>query len=337
MKKSLFAVGTLGALLLVAPHAQAQTTSPVCPQFVYNMRVGSLDSTTNGQVSLLQNSLVTAGVFNKENLGTGRFGPITLSAVIAFQRSRGLPTTGYVGPLTRQALGRLNCSPVAGPVTISYVTPTQADVGTTVTITGFALTSKNAVLLDGATIASDIAAQSGVAITCTTDPSCHSGIRQTLTFTVPSSYTPYCKPGYMCAQYLRVLTPGYYSLTVSNENGTSNPVSFRVTEGTNNQTLSIQGLDAPSTLSMTQSGTWTVRVLTTSTSGTLHYSVIWGDEVQTATAAGIRAPDAQIFSTSATFSHTYSRAGTYTPTFTVTDDQGRSANASATVVVTPIY
>lgn len=336
MKTRFFAVGLIAGLIVWVPGVKAQTTAPVCPQLLYNMRIGSLDSTTNGQVTILQSSLVTAGFFNKQNIGTGRFGPLTFTAVVAFQRSQGLPTTGYVGPLTRQAFARLNCSSVAGPVTISYVTPTQADVGTTVAITGFNFTAKNSIKLDGATIVGDVPAQSGAAITCTTDPSCHSGIRQTLTFTLPSSYTPFCQVGYMCAQYLRALTPGYYTLTVSNENGTSNPMSFRVTEGTNNQNLSIQSLDAPSTLSMYQSGNWTVRAVTTSTSGTLHYSVVWGDENRFALTPVLE-PQTQTISTSASFSHSYSSAGTYTPRFTITDDQGRSVSASATVVVTPIY
>ncbi len=37
--------------------------------------------------------------------------------------------------------------------------------------------------------------------------------------------------------------------------------------------------------------------------------------------------------TSATFTHAYQEAGTYTPEFTVTDENGNSAKVSATVVV----
>lgn len=42
----------------------------------------------------------------------GYFGPVTSSAVQAFQRDAGLPTTGNVGPLTRKALGSFGRRPL---------------------------------------------------------------------------------------------------------------------------------------------------------------------------------------------------------------------------------
>jgi peptidoglycan hydrolase-like protein with peptidoglycan-binding domain len=58
---------------------------------------GSAD-TAALQVALRERSLYVGDV-------DGYFGPVTLDAVQAFQRRRGLPVTGYVGPLTRGALG----------------------------------------------------------------------------------------------------------------------------------------------------------------------------------------------------------------------------------------
>lgn len=57
-------------------------------------------------VLALQRSLVDAGALRHADLlgGPGIFGPLTEAAVIAFQRSNGLPQTGYYGPLTRVAL-----------------------------------------------------------------------------------------------------------------------------------------------------------------------------------------------------------------------------------------
>ncbi|MBI5414529.1 PKD domain-containing protein, partial [Candidatus Peregrinibacteria bacterium] len=61
--------------------------------------------------------------------------------------------------------------------------------------------------------------------------------------------------------------------------------------------------------------------------GPLTYTVVWGDEpIQI---------QPYLVNQTATFSHTYSRAGTYTPTVTVTDDHGLSAKTSATLTVTP--
>jgi murein DD-endopeptidase MepM/ murein hydrolase activator NlpD len=50
------------------------------------------------QVALRERALYAGDV-------DGYFGPVTSDAVQAFQRRRGLPVTGYVGPLTRSALG----------------------------------------------------------------------------------------------------------------------------------------------------------------------------------------------------------------------------------------
>jgi peptidoglycan hydrolase-like protein with peptidoglycan-binding domain len=54
-------------------------------------------------VTALQRALRTAG-YNLAALD-GVFGPGTERAVIAFQKSKGLPPDGIVGPATRRALG----------------------------------------------------------------------------------------------------------------------------------------------------------------------------------------------------------------------------------------
>jgi len=92
---------------------------------------------------------------------------------------------------------------------------------------------------------------------------------------------------------------------------------------------SISGVDGPTTLRVGQSGTWSVKVK--DASGYLSYSVRWGDEVSPFD--GTSAMMAPWVGNSGTFTHTYANAGTYTPTFTVTNGNGKSATASATVVV----
>ncbi len=98
--------------------------------------------------------------------------------------------------------------------------------------------------------------------------------------------------------------------------------------------LSVQGIDAPRSVSVGQSAAWTVRVAGRNNAygGTLHYSVVWGDENQYGNAARAQYGDGSVQS-SASFTHTYGRSGTYTPVFTVSDDYGHTAHASATVTV----
>src|SRR5437016_2750520 len=60
------------------------------------------------QVTALQKDLVKLGYLSQAdmNTGPGVFGPHTQAAVKAFQRSHGVPQTGYFGPLTRGAMTR---------------------------------------------------------------------------------------------------------------------------------------------------------------------------------------------------------------------------------------
>jgi hypothetical protein len=190
--------------------------------------------------------------------------------------------------------------------------------------------------MDGSVAARNVPITSSIAIACTTNPTCHGGINQTISFTVPSSLSPNCAAGMMCPMYMREVTPANYSITVLNSNGTSNTIVFAVTGASQSNPLSINGLDAPTSLALGQSGAWTVHVLAGSGTGTIHYSVIWGDEATMMT-SGIMIPAQTSVQTSGTFTHAYSRSGTYYPVFTVTDDSGRIVTASSAVTVTPLY
>lgn len=108
---------------------------------------------------------------------------------------------------------------------------------------------------------------------------------------------------------------------------------FTVGGSTSGGAPSISGLDAPTTLSVGQTGTWTVRAsVPDQANSRLSYSVTWGDEAYD----GIGSPNAQAsaarLQTSATFTHTYQRAGTFNPVFTVSNGSG-SAQTSASVTV----
>src|SRR3989338_6784263 len=79
----------------------------------------------------------------------------------------------------------------------------------------------------------------------------------------------------------------------------------------------ISGVSGPQTLNVNQTGTWTIKA-SNSTDGNLSYSVVWGDESYLSSSTTLN--KSLNTSQSATFTHSYSQAGTYTPTFTVTSE-----------------
>src|SRR3989344_4667386 len=98
----------------------------------------------------------------------------------------------------------------------------------------------------------------------------------------------------------------------------------------------INGVNGPQTLNVNQMGTWTVKA-SSSNGGNLSYSVLWGDEVQpmgSASENGV--PASAKTQQTATFTHTYSQAKIYNPTFDVGDfdNQGvQNAQTSLSVNV----
>ncbi len=97
-----------------------------------------------------------------------------------------------------------------------------------------------------------------------------------------------------------------------------------------NQPPVISGVSGPTALNIGQTGTWIVQA-SDPEQGVLSYSVGWGDETPNVLPAVH--PSTGVYTQTATFTHSYSKAGIYNPTFIVTDNQGLSAKTSISVNV----
>ncbi|MCX6736545.1 MAG: DUF1566 domain-containing protein, partial [Candidatus Parcubacteria bacterium] len=95
-----------------------------------------------------------------------------------------------------------------------------------------------------------------------------------------------------------------------------------------NRSPVIDSVSGPTQLKINESGTWTIKAHDPE-NGYLGYSVKWGDEVSGASLQTV-APAAK---QTTTFTHTYSKAGTYTVEFTVTDDKNQTAKSTMTVKI----
>jgi hypothetical protein len=174
---------------------------------------------------------------------------------------------------------------------IDAIDPTSVEAGDTVTITGDNFSDETTVTLGTMTMSDVTVNDDGTS----------------LTFTVPDD-----------------VDADTYKVRLSDDNGKSNKINLTVTEAAD-AGLSIDSIDGPAALSVDESGEWTVNV--GSESDNLTYSVKWGDE-PTGLMRFFRADDEETQS-SATFSHTYHDAGTYTPEFTVTDEDGTTVTKTA--------
>ena len=196
--------------------------------------------------------------------------------------------------------------------TISSLSPTSGPIGTSVTIYGSGFTSPSYVLIDGQVASAPIISPSN---------------GNSVPFTVPSSASPQCNlftSGQKCPQYVMVVSPGVHNISVITANGTSNSIGFTVSGGTTQPPV-ISGINGPQSLNVNQQGTWTVKA-SAPNGGNLSYSVIWGDEME-------KNPAFNRLEQNATFTHSYSQAGIYNPSFTVTNRNGQSAQTSLSVNV----
>jgi hypothetical protein len=124
-----------------------------------------------------------------------------------------------------------------------------------------------------------------------------------------------------------------YDIQVGYGDTWSNALQFYYPASTS-QSPVITGVTAPTQLNVNQQGTWTVNAYDPQNSS-LSYSVNWGDDFNCPTGYTCtnQAPTTASFVQNATFTHSYYQSGTYTPTFTVRNASGQTAETSATVSV----
>ncbi len=125
-KTSIAMVAVLLSVCSIAMPAMAQSSGAQninCPAFTSNLYRGLHDGDNDAQVTRLQSFLASQGY---SQLVTGYYGALTYRNVIRFQRSHGISATGYFGPLTRGAIGRICVSPPQNGVSIT--SPVQGQV-----------------------------------------------------------------------------------------------------------------------------------------------------------------------------------------------------------------
>lgn len=104
MESLIFGNGKPVEVTPIPEQTQSSVTKcKVVEKFVYDLQIGDVSE----EVRRLQTVLKCLGYFPTGTNATAIFGPVTEDAVKKFQTAKGIPVTGIVGPLTRNALNNL--------------------------------------------------------------------------------------------------------------------------------------------------------------------------------------------------------------------------------------
>jgi PKD repeat protein len=268
------------------------TSYRICALLNRNFGFGS----RGDDVSALQEFLHGQGYLDAN--ATGFFGLLTSSALAHWQTSQGLTSAGAVGPLTRARLALWcgNPTPVCKPIT--YM---------------------------------PIACSDGAAAHPVHDANgCITGYECAVANYVPPANCKAWNDG--CNDCTRATTGGTASCTTRQCFAAGKGYCSSYFSQTTNTPPSVSSFSGPTTLSVNQSGSWSVQA-SDPANGSLSYHVTWGDENAYPVYTMNAGATLDAFVQTTTFTHAYSTAGTYTVTITVKNQSGQQASASATVKV----
>ncbi|MBI2012995.1 MAG: peptidoglycan-binding protein [Candidatus Colwellbacteria bacterium] len=319
---------------------------PGCrPVFLYTLYRGVNDKGTGGEVTKLQKILAEDPTVYPEGLVTGYYGELTEKAVQRWQAKQGVissgspATTGYgiVGQQTRAKIIIICPPPIFPTDRLTVLSPNGGETwtkGTTQTITW-----RDSVLSRPA----------GEALSGSPPPPARYydiklAPRYLRIAPYPIANNVYGGYGtshrWSVGDILagRIAPDGPYTIQVCQTGSTicdSSDNYFTIVSGdVSNLPPTISGVSSPSVLKVGEVGKWEVKA-SDPEQGPLTYSIIWGDETAGTSIAERAIPSAPSTVTqTAMFTHVYSKAGTYNPAFTVTDNGGLSAKTSVSVSVT---
>lgn len=264
-------------------------------------------------VQALQEYLQGQGLLSAQ--ATGYFGAATEAAVQQWQSQQGLVssgslyTTGWggVGPRTWAALKNY-CQPIVGG---------DKDIHGCIGSAGYTWCAS----LNQCIRSWETTCPAPVACPAVYQPVCGR----------PNGCANTCPAGSMCPMYCRLNDPQTYSNRCMLDAAGAEYLYSGACTTVANQPPTISGISGPTTLSVNQTGTWSVTA-SDPENQSLSYQVQWGDEMYYPLSAGASVSSPVNYQTS-TFTHSYARAGTYTVSVTVTDAQGQSAQTTTTVTV----
>lgn len=124
---------------LAALKSGSTSPSATSCTFTRDLTIGS----RGADVTCLQETLIAAGLYTYSGGATGYFGPITRTAVSAWQAASGIsPTAGYFGPKSRAAYSAtVVVAPAPAPTPVPTPTPTPTTTTAVGTGTGLTVSS----------------------------------------------------------------------------------------------------------------------------------------------------------------------------------------------------
>lgn len=308
---------------LAAQQGQTPTTESWCHEFTTNMKIGDYGT----EVGALTAALNKEGLIERGMTSSLTYDETTASAVSAFQeryakeilKPNGLSAgTGYVGAATRAKLNALyecgvNNSTIQIPTLTMPVTGATFNPGSPMMISWVGGTPSDSYLL------------------VLQDPN---GGRLNLTdggiLSSAGSYTWNIPANIQTGNYLVAVFAITGKMDDQSRLSSWRKISIANVPVVTGSNVVINGVSGPTTLDVNQWGTWTVKATGPSGSN-LSYSVVWGDEASAVSGLGLKGiPTGATEQQTATFTHSYSRAGTYNVAFYVIDTNQQFAQAGRT-------